>query len=272
MRTACAREVDGLIEEMDRAPGQTAFYDLAAAAEVLALCGQYPSAAAMRARIAAAALGWLRAGLLDDTAFARLEFLYPTSLLCWFASRAPGFVPKDVGHTREIVARGLAGRSELPVLTSQLVASYLAACGIEPGADMLGTRDLRLVLDKRVLRARSDDFDVLTLTLVAQLCAVSAQYRGRLPRMYPQALLVQAVRDGHANWVAVLTLLCATAYGMPDWLREGAARSLASHVDAARDLLPPPEASYADNDYVQRAEKGLRLRSSIAAFAVLHDA
>jgi hypothetical protein len=270
MRDLCTAQVEALVGEMERQPDQAAFSDLAAAAEVLALCEPWESARSLRARVAGVALGWLRGGLLDDAAFARLEFLYHASLFCYFASLAPGFRRSDAAHTGELVARGLTSRSELPVITSQLVASYLAACGIERGADVLGPRDLRLVVDKRVLRARSDDFDILTLTMAAQLCRVAARHRERMPRLFPRTLLVQSVREGHVNWIAILTLLCASVFGMPPWLSEGATAALSTHLAEAGGLLPPPEATFADNDYVQRAERGLRIRSSIAAFALLH--
>lgn len=263
------REVERLITEFDRSPRPKEFYDLGAIAEVLALCASLASAQPLRARVSVAALAWLRAGLFEDALFAKVEHLYHTTLLCYLASGVPAYRTADAAHAGQLLTSGLVGRSELPVLTMQIVATYVGACGIDFDLDALGSRDLRLVVDKRVLRARSDEYDILTLMMVAQLASLSDRFSHSLPQIFPQALLVQAIRSGHLNWIPILTLLCTTVYGIPPWLRRGATDAMRRSLEQATELLPAPEPGSWENDYVTRAEHGLRVRSSIASFALL---
>ncbi|MFV2072660.1 MAG: hypothetical protein ACC742_08410 [Thermoanaerobaculales bacterium] len=269
MKALCAGETDRLIAAFECSPGQNGFFNLGAIAEVLALSVRMDATRALRDRVSLAALGWLRGGLLDDALFARVEFLYHVTLFCFLASKAGDFRPTDAAHTGRLLAGGMAGRSELPVLTMQVVATLMMACGIELDAEAFGRRDLRKVIDKRVLRARSDEFDILTLTMVGQLCSAAEQNRDRLPRLFPQALLVQAIRLGHVNWIAILALLCGTVFGMPGWLRYGAIGALGSHLEEANGLLPPPKQGFVENDHIKRVENGLRIRSSIATYGFL---
>jgi hypothetical protein len=271
MKALCAASIDRLLADFESQPDPKGFFDLGAAAEMLVLCGGIPSTKPLRDRLSTAALGWVRREFLDDAMFAKAEYLYHSSLFCYLASQAVGFEPEDLSHPRRILQSGLAGRNELPVITLQLVSTCLAAAGIELGSNGAGTRNLRLVIDRRVLRPRTDEYDVLTLTMVAQIFKLGGLPSEQLPRLFPQALLVQALRQGHTNWIAPLTLLCGAVYGMPDWLREGATSALASSLANASGLVPPPEGRLAENDYVQRAETGLRIRSSIALFALFHD-
>ncbi|MFP2905399.1 hypothetical protein ACLESD_10145 [Pyxidicoccus sp. 3LFB2] len=271
MKALCATEIEQLLSDFEKQHDRNTFFDLGAAAEVLTLCGGIESTKSLRERLSAAALGWLRSGLLDDAMFANAENLYHTSLFCYFASQAPAFHRDDAAYTERLLAGGLAGRNELPVISLQLIATCLSTIGIGLGTQNMVTRDLRTVLDRRVLRARSDEYDILTLTMVAQIFKLGGHGAEQLPRLFPRTVLVQAIRMNHLNWVAVLTLLCTAVYGMPEWLREGATELLASHLEQARGLLPPPEGRFAENEHVQRAERGLRVRSSIASFALLHE-
>jgi hypothetical protein len=172
---------------------------------------------------------------------------------------------------KRLVASGLAGRGELPVIGLQLIAAYLAAAGIELGGSDTATRDLRLVIDRRVLRPRSDEHDILTLSQVAQLFMLGALTPEHLPRIFPHTVLVQSIRQGHVNWISILTLLCSSVFTMPGWLREGATEALASHLAQATGLFPPTDGRLVENDHVQSDERGLRIRSSIASFALLHE-
>jgi hypothetical protein len=269
MKALCMADSESLIADFERSREEIAYFDLGAIAEVLVLSTELDTTRSLRERFSVAALEWLRDGLFEDATFVRLDYLYHATLFCYLAGQAPGFRPADVAHINSFWAGGMAGRSEQPVLTSETTAALLAACGIELDPEPLVTRDLRLVIDKRVLRARSDEHDIQTLTMAAQLCRVGDRHRDRLPRIFPQALLVQAIQLGHVNWIAIGALLCATTFGMPAWLRSGADEALASHLEQATGLLPPPAEDFVENDHVKRAERGLRIRSSIASYALL---
>lgn len=271
LKAQCAMDIERLLADFEQQPDQTIFFDLGAVAEILVLCGDIESTRSLRERLSSAVLGWLRRGLLEDALFAKAAYLYHSSLFCYFASRAPDFRPEDAAHTGRLLTSGLAGRNELPVISMELIATCLAAAGIDPGTTDAEMRDLQLVVDRRVLRSRSDEYDIHTLTMVAQLFRLGGRASEQLPRLFPRTLLVQSIRAGHINWVAVLSFLCATVYGMPAWLRDGAIEALTSHLEKAGGLLPAPDDSFAENDHVQRAERGLRLRSSIASFALLHE-
>jgi len=269
MRALCIVEVAQLVAEFEEVPSRKGFYDLGATAEILAFGTPLESVRPLRATLAGAALRWLRSGQIEDVMFNRVEFLYHAALLCHLASEAPGYADDDATQVRRLLTSGLVGRSELPVVTMQVIADHLQSCDIHVDRDAVGARDLRVVLDRRVLRPRSDEYDVLTVIMVAQLCSRGNPHGYPLPRVFPHLMLVQAIRAGHVNWIPVLALLCTQVFGMPAWLRRGARDAAASALANATGLLPTPETGLWENDLVKRADRGLRIRSSIATFALL---
>src|SRR5207249_3213084 len=137
-----------------------------------------------------------------------------------------------------------------------------------------GRRNLSKMLDKRILRARSDEHDILTLLMCAQLLHLQPTAGHERPSLYPHVLLLEAMRSANANWFAVLAFLCARFFGIPAPLGNAVRMVLSQHLPSAGQLLPLPAGSGLDSSYVERARRGLQLRSTVAlllSFQLLGD-
>jgi len=264
MLRLCQAEFKCLIQELESAPSRTAFFDVGAVAEVLVLTNGIPEAEGLTRMLCDASARWLKSGLLEDLLMARVEFAYHVALLTYLAQSAASFSPSDVEVIRNLSEGRLVARSEIPVLRQHLIAAYFSGCGIHTEFGQLGRRNLTQIIDRRVLRARSDEFDLLVLLMCAQLLQLdrSRGYQG--PRTYPQAQLVQAMRSGNTNWLPVLALLCSRFFGFPGHLCGAAFKSMEESIPAPGELLPAPPGNQIDSEYIERTERGLRLRSTIA--------
>jgi hypothetical protein len=158
----------------------------------------------------------------------------------------------------------LIGRGEMPVLTQKLTATYLTNCGIDADFGDLGKRDLARMVDKRVLRPRSDEYDLLVVLMCAQLFRLDPETNYSRPSLYPRALLVQAVRSGNTNWLAVLSFLCEQWFSLDTLLRDAAYQRMRATVPSRGELVPAPPGAGIDSEYIGRAGRGLRIRSTIA--------
>jgi hypothetical protein len=61
---------------------------------------------------------------------------------------------------KRLCQSGLIGRGEVPVVTQTLTTAYLTRCGIDADFGDPGRRNLAIMIDKRILRGRSDEHDV----------------------------------------------------------------------------------------------------------------
>ena len=264
MLRLCHSEFQRLILELDSAPSRTAFFDVGAVAEILVLTNGIPEAEGLTRMLCDAAARWLKSGLLEDLLMARVEFAYHVALLTYLAQSVASVSPSDLEVIRNLSDGRLIARSEIPVLRQHLITAYLWACGIHTDFGKLGRRNLTQIIDRRVLRARSDEFDLLVLLMCAQLLQLDCSRGYQGPRTYPQVLLVQAMRAGNTNWLPILTLLCRRFFGFPGPLCGAAFKSMEESIPAPGQLLPAPPGNQIDSDYIERTERGLRLRSTIA--------
>jgi hypothetical protein len=165
---------------------------------------------------------------------------------------------------------GLLGRNEMPVLTQRLIAACLWRCGIRAELGSLGERDLAKMIDKRVLRARSDEYDLLVFIMCAQLLHLEPAAAHQRPSLYPQVLLVETIRSGDMNWLPVLAFLCARWFGLPAYLRCAVRSAVLNHLPEYGELLPAPQSGSAESRHIERAGRGLRIRSTVALVSSLH--
>lgn len=260
----CQAEFQHLIEELETAPSRTAFFDVGAVAEVLVLTTGILEAEALTRVLRDAAAKWLKSGLLEDLLMARAEFAYHIALLSYLARSAASWSPSDMEVIGDLSKGRLIARNEIPVLRQHLITAYFSRCGLQADFGQLGRRNLAQLVDRRALRARSDEFDLLVLLMCAQLLQLehNPEYQG--PRTYPQVLLGQAMRAGNTNWLPVLTFLCGRFFGLPEPLRRAAFNILQESIPPEGQLLPAPPANQIDSEYIERTERGLRLRSTIA--------
>ena len=271
----CQAELGRLLSGFEAAPSSSGLFDIGAVAEIAVLGDGVPEIEPIRQILCDSAARWLRSGVLEDLCFPRVELTYTAALLAYLAQRSRGFSPGDMAVMKRLCEGGLIGRSEVPVLTQRLIAAYLTRCGIETDFGDLGRRDLMKMIDKRVLRVRSDEYDLLVVLMCAQLLRMEEQVQR--PAIYPQVLLVQAIRSGNANWLPVLAFVCAQSFSLDEDIRKAALESILERMPARGELLPAPRGVGIDSEYIGRAERGLRIRStaalilSLCTLGDLHD-
>lgn len=267
----CHEHMSRRLAEMDDAPEASILLEAAAVAEILAIAVNRPSLRAMQELMSRVTCRWLQCGLLEHALMSGAQNLYPVSLLIQFATKDPAFRHQDLAVTRALVEAGIVGRTELPILTLALVAALLRYGDVDFNVPVYSLRGAQGTFDKRVMRARTDEYDVSTLLMVAQLAIASEAEAGDLPVVLPQIMLVQAMRAGHANWLAVLSLLHETVFAVSEPVRAAGRAAVGDLVASLDDLVPLPPIAALQNDYVERVPLGLRLRSSIACCAVLDE-
>ena len=171
----CQAELGRLLSGFEAAPSSSGLFDIGAVAEIAVLGDGVPEIEPIRQILCDSAARWLRSGVLEDLCFPRVELTYTAALLAYLAQRSRGFSPGDMAVMKRLCEGGLIGRSEVPVLTQRLIAAYLTRCGIETDFGDLGRRDLMKMIDKRVLRVRSDEYDLLVVLMCAQLLRMEEQ-------------------------------------------------------------------------------------------------
>ena len=269
---ACETELARLIEEMENAPSRTALFDIGAAAEIVVLAPAGSQVEPLRNRLANAALRWMRSGLLEDLVVARVEFAYHVAMLAYLARGASSASDSDIATIRGLCEGGLIGRNEIPFLRQMLIHAYLSRSGVSLEAPRFPRAGLANVMDKRVLRARPfDEFDLHALLMCAQLAQLRYGGVQSLPRTQPLILLIEAMRSGNSNWLPVLMFLCSHFFGLPEALRSSSVTMLRTYEPADGELLPSPPLGQTDSKHIERTERGLRLRSTIAFALCLPD-
>jgi len=267
--STCFAESLRLLEGFEAAPTSASLFDVGAVAEMVVLGEAIPGSELLQQAICDAAARWLRSGILEDLCMLRMEVLSHAALLAYLARRATDYSAADIAVIKRLCTGRLLGRSEMPVLTQQLTAAYFARCGIDSDFGDMGSRDLARIIDKRILRARSDEYDVMAVLLCAQLLQLEGHLICSRPTRYPRALLVQAIRTDNSNWVPVLAYACAHSFSLDEPLRGAALKYLLRNLPQPGELLPPPAGAGIDSEYIVQAGRGLRIRSTLAlAFAL----
>lgn len=268
----CQAETAGLLADFDLAPTPAGLMDVGAVAEIVVLGDTVPGSDGLLHQLCDSAAGWLRRGILEELCVSRVDLTYHAALLAFLAQRGRGCCDAEMTPLKRLCEARLIGRGEMPILLQKLTAAYLTRCGIDADFGDLGQRDPARMIDKRVLRARSDEFDILAIILCAQLAHLDPRSALSGPTLFPRTLLVQAIRSGNLNWVPVLTFLCMHLSALDDGLRAAAFAHLRQSLPAPGKLLPAPTVAGIDSDYIGRAQRGLRLRSTVAlAFCLRTD-
>jgi hypothetical protein len=262
--STCESEFAHLLADFDAEPTYSGTFDVATVAEVLVLGSGVPQTQALRQMASDSAAQWLASGVLEDLCFSRVELTYATALLAFMAQTGARHCETDMAGLKRLCEGRLIGRSEMPMLTQQLVGAYLSRCGVETDCGDLGRRDLATMIDKRLLRARSDEYDLLVVLMCAQLLRLGVCPPEAKPALYPEALLTQVVRSKNENWLPVLAFLCAQFFSMSDGLRREAVTQMRKSLPGPGKLLAAPESARMDSEYIERAGRGLRIRSTVA--------
>jgi hypothetical protein len=261
--STCADEFAHLLADFDAAPSCSGMFDIATVGEILVLGNGVPETQALHQMASDSAARWLASGVLEDLCFSRVELTYATALLAFMAQSGAGHCETDMAGIKRLCEGRLIGRSEMPMLTQQLVGAYLSRCGVQTDFGEPGRRDLATMIDKRLLRARSDEYDLLVVLMCAQLLRLGACPPQAKPTLYPEALLTHVVRSKNENWLPVLAFLCAQFFSLSDGLRREAVTQMRASLPSPGKLLAAPQSAGIDSEYIGRAGRGLRIRSTV---------
>lgn len=256
----CSTALQQLIAEFNQKPDGEGLNDIGAVAEILVLAIDNKTASGLIEQLGSAALLWLKSGLLEEIFYTHMDYGYHLSILCHLASRADGFANEDLTVIKTLIDNGMLLRGEVPVLTQYIITHHLVAAGITIDKPSFAQRDLSKMINKRVLRRRTDEHDVMVLTMIAQARKNHGKELAGDFTLFTRVLLSQAIRSMDHNRTALLLFIYPFLSPLPQWLKtSGINRLIQSNINCAN--FPSPINNQIDNDYVKRAKRGLRLRS-----------
>jgi|SRR5262245_29389696 len=268
--TDLERQLQNVLDDFSAAPSRDYLFEVGAIAEVAVLGQDLPSGERLTALMRQAAADWSRRGLLEEVCFSETLLTYHTAILLLLAG------PVDCSVFRRLSDAAMIGRSEWPALTQLHISALFRKCGIDstlPGSELA---DFTLRIDKRCLRARSDEYDLTLLLTVAHLMqlsetgGMSSHIPCGKPRVLPHLLLTQALRGRNLNWLPILVFLCRRFFGLPRDIGK-AARVMLGEVAATPGSFDPPPANFRrEMEYFSRSARSLRIRSA-TAFAFYLD-
>lgn len=258
----CSIKLQAFITEFEQSPLEEAFYNIGAVAEVIVtdIDNQYLDE--ITRLLSQASYRWLKSGLLDDILFAKMEYGYHGAILCLFASKAPQFNLGDLNTINSLIANGMLLRNESPILTQFTVEQHFISAGINLPPPSLGQRQLSKMINKRLLRSRTDEYDLAILCMLVQTKHHLDSNEVAQCVNFANALLVQAIRNNDQNRVAYLSFIYSRLSILPDWLLMS---SLSAFKNSQLDMsnFPAPVSNQIDSIFIQRAKKGMQLRSAI---------
>lgn len=267
LRQRCLDETADLLSGFGVRPSADGLMNVTAVVELAQTLPRHPGFLPLRRMLATAALEWTRSGLLANLLVSRSDYGYAVAMLLALASEANGFTPADVRDLADIYRGRVIGFSELPILTLRAIAMHLGTAGIAANDEGALPIDIGRLIDKRALRTRTDEYDVITLMMAGQLLGRTDADRSCWPSIFPRVLLAKALHDHDLNWVAVLALLAEHLYGAPKPMI-ATARALLT-ATASSGLLPMPAKTVLYSEFFERSDVGLRLRSTIACLVLL---
>ena len=262
--STCREAIDGLIRDFETEPTRSGFSEIGSVAEVAILGEAIPESATLVQLFSDTAARWLRSGVVEEFCVARADLSCQAALLAYMAQRGATFQTADMLLLKRLCDGRMIGRSEIPALNQRLLTAYFNRCGIDTDFGDAAGRDLSVIVDKRVLRPRSDEYDISASLICAQLLYLDPNSIAKRPWLYPQVLLAQAVRSLNLNWTPVLAFLCGRWFSLDDRLRAAAVDTMMRNLPAKGTLLPAPKGTGIDDEYILRACRGLRIRSTIA--------
>ncbi len=242
--------------------------NVTAVVELMQTLPQHVGLRRLRGGVAAAALGWTRSGLLANLLVSRADYGYAVAMLLALASEAEGFECADVDELASLYAGRVIGFSELPILTLRAITFHLGTAGIAARRDDDPIINIRNLIDKRVLRTRTDEYDVISLMMAGQLLSTSGADKSSWPCIFPQMLLTKAIRERDINWIAILAVLAQQLYGAPEPLMRASVHLLTG-IAENEDLLPMPSNKLLYSEFFERSDVGLRLRSTLSCLIFL---
>lgn len=263
----CSQQVSERLADFEAMPTSGALCDLSVVAETLLVSGQPQAFAAVAHPLATGVADWVRSGLLHRILMAHAQHYYDGAVLIHLAAKEGALSLWELSQFARAMQHKLIGRSELSALTLAATLGHLAEAGsVSPLGPL--KEDIRRCIDKRVLRRRADEHDVLALMQTVCLAQLGYVSSAAIPVVLPQVMLLQSMRKQQLNWMATLALVVARLNGTQDALACEALNLLASCVTSEDVLLPAPLRNGTDDEFLARSEVGLRLRATLAYCAL----
>lgn len=130
----------------------------------------------------------------------------------------------------------------------------------------LGAVENEKLIDPRWLRLWKIHGSINWKLKLSQSAAAGSvtRLRRELPQLLPRIMLIQSLRAENANWIAILALLVRECFGAPQPVQAAALAWLTANIEPSEHLLPVPAATQLESEFFERAETGLRIRSTFA--------
>ncbi|MDV6316268.1 hypothetical protein [Idiomarina sp. HP20-50] len=259
----CRESIIKIIKDFETLPSSETFFDLGTVLEVLILSKRKASIPEITDLATNAALKCLRNGLIENALYSSMDNTYHCALFCHFASMDAEFTAIDMQVIDSLLSKGLIARNELPVISQYSIKFHFSCAGSKSSTTALERRNLLTMIDKRLLRTRTDEYDLVVLIMLAQCSELLVD---TLPDGFGklnQVLLAQAIRSSDINRVSVLLLVGCFLGVLPSYLRKSS-ESFLTLNNPNNKLMPLPTSGKIDNEYIKRASKGLKLRGAVA--------
>jgi hypothetical protein len=256
-------QLNAILNDFESAPSRAGLFEVGVIAEVVTLARDLPSARVFVKLLGAASTRWAQSGLLEDLCFCESKLIYFSALLLSLTEQAPLEVFSVLSR------HGLIGRSEYGGLTQLFISAMLSCRDENPILPQLELASLTINIDKRCLQSRTNELDLSSLMIAAQLIQLR---KGRLrpllglstPGIFPNVLLVQAIRNKNWNSVSLLSFLCRYIFSMPDYLNQTSRAACITLIQHPESFLPSMNVIHDEITLHERTARSLKLRSAIA--------
>ncbi|GAC1659006.1 MAG: hypothetical protein NVS4B13_02920 [Candidatus Elarobacter sp.] len=260
-----------ILGDVERAQGDDALRTVTMIVETMLLAPDTSVLGPLRSRVVDFAAGWARRGVLSDLLFCESKQVYAVAALTYVASNHPDFDPGWIAPMRRLIASGHGFRTELPAVARLASAALFRRAGIPDGRTGNAIRDYGALLSRRLLRPRDDEFDVLTLVLVAQLRALGEIGRDAGVVHYCEGLIATGLRRDDDAWLPVAAFVARMFGRLDPYLECVVHAHVSRRVDAGVLFDEAKPRGVTDDMMLRRSGNAIALRSAIAALLFLED-
>lgn len=270
IRQTALEGLDTCIAGVDAAAGGVdSFRDAGTLAEFL-LC--FPEDEVLKPfskTLADAALRWLQEGVLERAYVHSAQNEQSAIMLFALSQESTGFRQENGAILKTLVDGGVIGRSEMPLSWNAVMRARLLTAGIKLASAFPSPLQLQNNLDRRLLRAHVDSYDLNSLLAVAQVAGLGIVKRSELPTRFATVFVLHAAANNHVGWLSLGALLGADYYGLPAPVLEMARDKAITLVGESDDLLPGPPDSDRIDDPARISGHGVRIRGTLAYLCLI---
>ncbi|WP_427454817.1 hypothetical protein [Litorimonas sp. WD9-15] len=268
LMAACDEVLSTLIADLDTAPTSKNLLGLGLISDLLVLDLSDTSLDKYRKRLGLAAHHWIESGLMEQMLMASAQNVYHVSLMMYLAHRQQSLKPETIDFLETGLRAGTIGRGEIPLLTLEATGLNFRGFGLDFWSQGQFAELEREKIDKRLLRARMDEYDVTGCFMIARLFLSNSDPAARKQAWnFPKIMLVQSLRNKDLNWTAALNYINVRAFPNSAKLTALSIPWTVQTYDPEKGLLPLPLEGRKQSQYSENTPLGIRLRSSLALLA-----